>query len=266
MHIMKLGNYSVLLNQDYGVKKNNSVSTPNFGAHVNKDLFVRTLYMSKYLIKDSNGNLPIHKADLDKMLEIHKALKDQPEVIAQMYLTKNSDGNLPIHTADLDKMLEIHKALKDQSEVIAKMHLTKDSYGNLPIHYASPYLNIIQEIHSALKNQPEVIAQMHLTKNKYGNLPMHYASPYLNIIQEILSVLEDKPKVIAKILLTKDRCDSLPLNYSDQSRKEAKVIHRVIVNAALNSDLDVKTSIELLEKYNHDDHYSDAIEELKKQL
>ena len=38
------------------------------------------------------------------MKKIHKALKNQPDVIAKMYLTKNDDSNLPINYAkNIDK-------------------------------------------------------------------------------------------------------------------------------------------------------------------
>ena len=90
----------------------------------------------------------------------------------------------------------------------------------MPIHKAT--IEEMKNFHEALKEQPDVIAQMHLTKNEHGKLP---------------------------------------IDFNTEKKKE---IHRAITYAALNSDLDINTSIKLLDEYNRTGIYTEAIQELKK--
>ncbi len=239
MQVLPVFNYN--FQPKFNPKTHNN-ATPTFGAHLDKDLFVSIKQKNeslkkKYLTPDDYGGLPIHRANLEKMKEIHNALKDKPEILAKMHLTKNKfRGDLPMHRADLEMTKEIHNALKNQPEVLTIIHLTKNNDGDLPIHLANPDykygpmpihltdFEIIKEIHNALKKQPEVIAKMHLTKNNDGDLPIHRAS-----------------------------------------RDGKKEIHRAIYEVVTNSDLDLKTSIKLLKTYNFDGRYSDEIETLKRQ-
>ncbi len=56
----------------------------------------------------------------------------------------------------------------------------------------------------------------------------------------------------------------MPIHFANLEK--TKEIYRAITNAALNSDLDTQTSIKLLESYNNDGRFTEAIRELKKQI
>jgi len=216
----------------------------SFGATVPDEVLFNN--KNKWLKPDDEGNLPIHLADLDKTKEIHRALENQPEILAQMHTTKNKNGDLPIGYADLDKVKEIHRALENHPEILTQIHTTKNKDGDIPIHLAD--LDKTKEIHLILENQPEILAKMHTTKNKDGNLPIHYAGYSLNKIKEIHRALETQPKILARIHTTKNRCGNLPIDCegSYKIKKILQVIERLAYNTP---EISVKDSIKLLDMY-----------------
>lgn len=192
------------------ILSNNQFELPGYNvsfkmAHVPREAFdfVKIVQTTE----DSEGCYPIHKSYSDETKEIHRLLKDRPEVLAHIHLKSDKSGNTPMHIADFDKMKEIHLALKGQPKVLGQIHLKQNNDKQTPMHGAS--LERIQEIHDALKDQPEVLAKIHLTENRKKQTP-----------------------------------------YEASSRKNSQAfILEQIIELASNSDLSVKSSIELLERY-----------------
>lgn len=244
MHIMPINNYSATINSNNIRKNCSSIPSLSFGAHIDEDTFSKTMQTS--FLDEYEPN------EEGKIEDTNKFIKRQ--------LTKDYRGCLPMHDADFGETAYYHDELRKYPEILAKIHLTQDDEGYLPMHDAD--LTKVLEIHDALKDQPEVLAQIHLTQDKSGNLPIHYAP--VDVVREIHSVLKGQPEVIAMMHLTDNNEGNLPIDNS--SYPKMCEIRRAIIDAALNSDLDADASIALLEGYNDDGRYTEAIEKLKQQL
>ncbi len=188
--------------------------------------------------------------------DVFKRALNQADPLIRLYLEKDSDGNLIAHGVNLVELQGIHKKLANMPEVLAQMHLTQNKSGALPMHYANT--EMMHEIHEVLREQPEVLAKIHLTRNKNGDLPIHGRNEIG--IREIHRALKDQPEVLAQIHLSKNRTGRYPISYC-----ETKETLGEICNIALDSDIDVKTSIKLLKAYNENGRFTEAIKELKKQ-
>ncbi|MBP3924620.1 hypothetical protein J6E39_05200 [bacterium] len=188
--------------------------------------------------------------------DVFKRAINKADPLIMQYLSKNSDGEIIAHSTNLVELQEIHKKLADMPELLAQMHLTQNKSGDLPMHYANT--EMMHEIHEVLREQPEVLAKIHLTRDKNGDLPMHDRD--VIGIREINRVLKDQPEVLAQIYLSKNRSGRYPI-----SNCETRKTLGAICNIALNSDVDVKTSIKLLKAYNENGRFTEAIKELKKQ-
>ncbi len=181
---------------------------------VNDFLEKDNLLEKVYTCKNKDGSTPMHCANFEQMQEIHRALKNQPEVLAQIHTTQNNYGHFPIDNSTLEEVKEIHKALESQPEALATIYTTADKNGRLRIHNAS--LDNIKEIHSALKNQPEVLAQMHTTQDKNGKLPIHGMS--LARMHEVHMALKDQPEILAQIHTTEDKNGDLPIHHVSEEK------------------------------------------------
>lgn len=93
------------------------------------DLFAKT-----QLIRDEDGNLPIHKAQrANEFYNLNSYLENNPEDLAEIYLTKNNKGELPIHNkAAMDSAYaldDIASNLEKYPRVLATVFEAKNQQG-----------------------------------------------------------------------------------------------------------------------------------------
>lgn len=79
--------------------------------------------------------------------------------------------------------------------------------------------------------------------NKDGNLRIHNAD--LEEMQKIHKMFKDRPMILAEMHLTKNKNGMVPINIA--KRREKLEIVDTIYNLAIDSNLDIETSIKLLE-------------------
>lgn len=91
------------------------------------------LLCSKFLSKDSCGNIFAHKADANEIKKMNKALFFYPELIHEIYTTGNKYGNLPAYTSNTKKIKEINKVLSP--ETFAKVYSHQNVFGDTVMSY-----------------------------------------------------------------------------------------------------------------------------------
>lgn len=258
MRVTSVNNYFTILNRRNKGNVNLSTQNPTFSARIDRDVFENVLIPTMNESKKESKMLDVTETQLFNLFRAYHTMG----ILSELQLTPDKNGNLPMHNATLEYMKAVHAVLKDSPEVLAKIHLTKNNNESLPMHNIDS-LEKLQEIHQALKDQPKVIAKIHLTPLDDGYLFITHAS--LEQVKEIHKALKNQPETIAKIHMYKNRSGYLPIN-SVLNKHIRNEYRNAITEVALNSDLDIETSIKLLTTYNESGCYTEAIEELIKQL
>lgn len=228
----------------------------NLNAHKNNKAPEKQVTQNP-ILSNNQFELPRYNVSF-KMAHVPREAFDFVKIIQT---TEDEDGHYPIHSSYSEQTIEIHKLLEDRPKVLAQIHLKQDRCGNTPMHLAD--FDKMKEIHRAFKEQPEVLGQIHLIQNEDKQTPMHEAT--LEKIQEIHDVLKDQPEILAKIHLTENRKKQTPYETCNKKGMSDFIIKQII-ELASNSDLSVKSSIELLERHKKYDKNLDLLLDCLKQL
>ena len=261
---------------------------------------LKKLYTTPHIASISGSGkrfgLPSFDYDFDKRKIMHETFEPYPEVLRELYSIKNPYYNhrTPAHSLarscnigderDYKNYALMYEAFESAPEELAKMLLTRDDEQKLPAHYMrrDPVQKIMCD---ALKSQPNVLAKIYTTQDADGCVPAHY-----NQRGVMNDVLMSQPEVLARIYMTKNKNGDTPVDifitevtcrsydryhneyhYSTRpsTKKDSIVVeaskaaHKFIEELALHPDLDINTSIKLLEANNADSRHDGLLKLLR---
>ena len=128
-------------------------------------------FVNQQLDQGLYGEIPMHRADLETMIDTHEKLRKYPKVLEQIHLTKNFEGKIPMHYAKDGEAAEIGRVFKDRPDVLKKIYLTKNKKGKTPLYYATP--DMITDVFTIFKDEPSTLKKILLVKNKRDKYPIH---------------------------------------------------------------------------------------------
>lgn len=143
---------------------------------------------------------------LDSRLSANE-YKDLMNVFAKTQLVKDEDGNLPIHKAEnANDIYNLNAYLKDYPEDLAEIYLTKNNKGELPIHNKEVINNTyaLRDIASSLEKYPRVLVTIFEAKNQQGDNAIDFLRglPITNnseMISNIIRKVEDAKDYCVKV-------------------------------------------------------------------
>lgn len=163
-------------------------------------------YPECIIIRDCNGNLPIHLAAKHRRDKIWLDLNEISSILYLAYprglAEKDSNGNIPIHLAIRSRAPDdmVYFFLKSYPES-AKL---TDQFGNLPLHLALQFEANYSVVHELIKVYPKSTT----IKNAQGALTLHKATQFRSSMDIINMLLESNPDAIT----VADNRGNLPLH------------------------------------------------------
>ena len=130
--------------------------------------------LNKYIQSGKINLLKENLHTLDLRLSATEC-KEAMDLFAKTQLVKDEDGNLPIHKAErANDFYNLNSYLKNNSEELAEIYLTKNNKGELPIHNkaAMDSAYALNDIASNLEKYPRVLATVFEAKNQQGESAM----------------------------------------------------------------------------------------------
>lgn len=181
-----------------------------------------------------------------------EAFEAEPELLAKMFLTRDDEQKLPAHYLRRDKAQKVMcDALQSQPKVLAAIYSTQDADGCVPAHYC--FRGVMNDV---LMSQPEVLAQIYMTRNKNGDTPADILVTELTF---------RRPDYDAEIFSLQNYYTRFATKKDPIVVEASNAAHKFIEKLALLPDLDINTSIKLLEANNSDSRHDELLELLKMQ-